>query len=69
MNGRVHPYALTWDVEQRDGPESDTGAITKYTIPALIIRDQGYQPIVPRNFASVDYFPAIPPVITFTGPV
>ena len=44
MNGRVHPYALTWEVEERDGLESDTGAITKYTIPALIIRDQGYQP-------------------------
>ncbi|KAH8656361.1 hypothetical protein BGZ61DRAFT_540935 [Ilyonectria robusta] len=69
MNGRVHPYALTWEVEQRDGLESDTGAITQYTIPALIIRDQGYQPIVPRNFASVDHFPAVPPVVSFTGPV
>ncbi|KAJ4197284.1 hypothetical protein NW759_016334 [Fusarium solani] len=27
------------------------------------------QSIVPRNFASVDHFPAIPPVVTFTGPV
>ncbi|KAH7118136.1 hypothetical protein B0J13DRAFT_613228 [Dactylonectria estremocensis] len=42
----------------------------------LSIRDQGYQPppdssqsIVPPNFASVDHFPAIPPVVTFTGPV
>ncbi|KAM6505394.1 hypothetical protein FSOLCH5_014614 [Fusarium solani] len=69
MNGRVHPYALTWEVEQRDGPESDTGAITQYTIPALIIRDQGYQPILPRNFASVDHFPSVPPVVAFTGPV
>ncbi|KAH8665656.1 hypothetical protein BGZ61DRAFT_431089 [Ilyonectria robusta] len=40
MNGRVHPYALTWEVEQRDGLESDT-----------------------------DHFPAIPPVVAFTGPV
>ncbi|KAG7424477.1 hypothetical protein Forpi1262_v014582 [Fusarium oxysporum f. sp. raphani] len=69
MNGRVHPYALTWDIEQRDGLEPDTGAITQYTIPALIIRDQGYQPILPRNFASVDHFPAVPPVVAFTGPV
>ncbi|RMJ00554.1 hypothetical protein CDV36_015893 [Fusarium kuroshium] len=69
MNGRVHPYALTWEIEQRDGPESDTGAIAQYTIPALIIRDQGYQPILPRNFASVDHFPAVPPVVAFTGPV
>jgi hypothetical protein len=34
MYGRVHPYALTWEV----GPNN------YYTIPALIIRDQGYQP-------------------------
>ncbi|KAH7237980.1 hypothetical protein B0J15DRAFT_538480 [Fusarium solani] len=46
MNGRVHPYALTWEVEQRDGLE-----------------------ILPRNFASVDHFPSVPPVVAFTGPV
>ena len=34
MYGRVHPYALTWEV----GPEK------YYTIPALIVRDNGYQP-------------------------
>ncbi|KAK2468946.1 hypothetical protein H9L39_19538 [Fusarium oxysporum f. sp. albedinis] len=38
MNGRVHSYALTWEVEQRDGLESDTGAITQYTIPVLIVK-------------------------------
>ncbi|KAL9561225.1 hypothetical protein ACKAV7_014580 [Fusarium commune] len=38
MNGRVHPYALTWEVEQRDGLESDTGAIAQYTIPVLIVK-------------------------------
>ncbi|KAH7109967.1 hypothetical protein EDB81DRAFT_849270 [Dactylonectria macrodidyma] len=54
---------------RRDGLESDTGAITQYTIPALIIRDQGYQPILPRNFASIDHFPASPPIIAFTGPI
>ncbi|KAH6961723.1 hypothetical protein BKA56DRAFT_737073 [Ilyonectria sp. MPI-CAGE-AT-0026] len=52
MNGRVHPYALTWDVEQRHGLESDTGAIAQYTIPTLIIRDQGYQPILPKTLPS-----------------
>jgi hypothetical protein len=34
MYGRVHPYALTWEI----GPDN------YYTIPALIVRDQGYQP-------------------------
>jgi hypothetical protein len=34
MYGRVHPYALTWEVH----PDN------YYTIPALIIRDHGYQP-------------------------
>jgi len=33
MYGRVHPYALTWEV----GPDN------YYTVPALIIRDHGYQ--------------------------
>ncbi|KAM6505478.1 hypothetical protein FSOLCH5_014692 [Fusarium solani] len=27
------------------------------------------QRILPRNFASVDHFPAVPPVVAFTGPV
>ncbi|KAH6973315.1 hypothetical protein EDB80DRAFT_884388 [Ilyonectria destructans] len=33
---------------------------------ALIIRDQGYQHIARRHFASVDHFPAVPPVVSFT---
>lgn len=44
MNGRVHPYALAWEVEQHDGLESDTGDTLLYTMPALVVRDQGYQP-------------------------
>ncbi|KAM4064158.1 hypothetical protein HRG_012614 [Hirsutella rhossiliensis] len=57
MNGRVHPYALAWEVEQRDGLESDTGGTVLYTMPALVVRDQGYQPVLPRLFASMDDFP------------
>ncbi|KAM4061628.1 hypothetical protein HRG_013257 [Hirsutella rhossiliensis] len=67
MNGRVHPYALAWEVEQRDGLESGAGGILLYTMPALIIRDQGYQPVLPRLFASMDSFPRIPPIVSFTG--
>jgi len=37
MNGRVHPYALTWEI----APNSLS--VSNYTIPALIIRDQGYE--------------------------
>ncbi|PHH78182.1 hypothetical protein CDD83_4004 [Cordyceps sp. RAO-2017] len=37
-------------------------------MPALIVRDQGYQPVLPRIFASMDNFPSIPPTVTFTGP-
>ncbi|KAM4066926.1 hypothetical protein HRG_012186 [Hirsutella rhossiliensis] len=44
MHARVHPYALAWEVEQRDGLESDTGRTFLYTMPALVVRDQGYQP-------------------------
>ncbi|KJZ67950.1 hypothetical protein HIM_12661 [Hirsutella minnesotensis 3608] len=63
MHGRVHPYALAWEVEQRDGLESDTGSTLLYTMPAIIVRDQGYQP----PFASMDDFPCIPPIVSFTG--
>jgi hypothetical protein len=37
MHGRVHPYALTWEVET----DGDTA---NYTVPLLMVRDQGYQP-------------------------
>ncbi|KAM4067435.1 hypothetical protein HRG_012258 [Hirsutella rhossiliensis] len=67
MNGRVHPYALAWEVKQRDGLESETGDTLIYTMPALVVRDQGYQPILPRLFASMDNFPCIPPIVSFTG--
>ncbi|KAJ3453747.1 hypothetical protein MRS44_018379 [Fusarium solani] len=64
MNGRVHPYALAWEVEQHDGLESDAGRTLLYTMPALIVRDQGYQPL----FASMDSFPCVPPIVSFAGP-
>ncbi|KAF5264890.1 hypothetical protein FOXYS1_4311, partial [Fusarium oxysporum] len=41
MNGRVHPYALAWEVEQHNGLESDAGCTLLYMI---IVRDQDYQP-------------------------
>lgn len=44
VNGRVHPYALTWEDEQLDGLESEVGDIIDYTIPTMIIRDLSYQP-------------------------
>ncbi|KAM4064174.1 hypothetical protein HRG_007178 [Hirsutella rhossiliensis] len=66
MNGRVHPYALAWEVEQRDGLESGAGGILLYTMPALIIRDQGYQPVLPRLFASMDSFPDLLPGLDAT---
>ncbi|KAH7137736.1 hypothetical protein EDB81DRAFT_901279 [Dactylonectria macrodidyma] len=69
MNGRVHPYALAWEVEQQDGLESDIGRTVLYTMPALIVRDEGCQPVLPRLFASMDSFPCVPPVVSFTGPI
>jgi hypothetical protein len=41
--GRVHPYTLTWEVMSAENgdPSSTT---QKYTIPALIVRDNGYYP-------------------------
>ncbi|KJZ68129.1 hypothetical protein HIM_12480 [Hirsutella minnesotensis 3608] len=67
MHGRVHPYALAWEVEQRDGLESDAGSTLLYTMPALVVRDQGYQPVLPRPFASMGDFPCVPPIVSFTG--
>jgi hypothetical protein len=43
MHGRVHPYALTWEIEPGNDPDAGHDA-QDYTIPALIVRDQGYQP-------------------------
>ncbi|XP_044723731.1 uncharacterized protein HRG_01627 [Hirsutella rhossiliensis] len=53
MVGRVHPFALTWK-------SSDVMAW---------IRDHSYQPIVTRTLSSVDTFPTIQPIVSFTGPV
>ncbi|XP_044716014.1 uncharacterized protein HRG_10188 [Hirsutella rhossiliensis] len=68
MVGRVHPFALTWEIERRDSFESEDDNITEYTIPALIVRDHSYQPH-PRTLGSADAFPAIQPIVSFTGPV
>ncbi|XP_044714571.1 uncharacterized protein HRG_11857 [Hirsutella rhossiliensis] len=46
MSGRVHPYALAWEVERRDGLEAGPDDTVLYTVPALIVRDQGYQPVL-----------------------
>ncbi|KJZ69392.1 hypothetical protein HIM_11208 [Hirsutella minnesotensis 3608] len=67
MHARVHPYALAWEVEQRDGLESDTGRTLLYTMPALVVRDQGYQPVLPRLFASMGDIPCIPSIVSFSG--
>ncbi|KAM4064106.1 hypothetical protein HRG_012600 [Hirsutella rhossiliensis] len=69
MVGRVHPFALTWEIERRDSFESEDDNITEYTIPALIVRDHSYQPVIPRTLGSADAFPAIQPIVSFTGPV
>ncbi|KAF6524776.1 hypothetical protein HZS61_010571 [Fusarium oxysporum f. sp. conglutinans] len=70
MAGRVHPFALTWEVERQDGlEESVDSGLLAYTIPALIVRDQGYQPILPRSLSAADQFPLSSPIVSFTGPV
>ncbi|KAM4066728.1 hypothetical protein HRG_012157 [Hirsutella rhossiliensis] len=55
------------EIEQRDGLESDTGGTLLYTMPALVVRDQGYQPVLPRLLAPMDDFPCVPPIVSFTG--
>jgi hypothetical protein len=47
MYGRVHPYALTWEHQPEDS-SYDADEPQEYTIPALIVRDLGYQPLVSR---------------------
>ena len=42
MNGHVHPYALTWEVLSNNTNPSE--GVGYYTIPALIVRDQSYEP-------------------------
>lgn len=39
MSARVHPYALTWEVNSQFNDD-----MQEYTIPVLMIRDQYYQP-------------------------
>ncbi|GJN78727.1 hypothetical protein PLIIFM63780_002236 [Purpureocillium lilacinum] len=44
MTGRVHPFALTWELERRDGLESDEDKVDEYTIPVFVVRDHSFQP-------------------------
>jgi hypothetical protein len=72
MAGRVHPFALTWEVERQDGlEESVDGGPLAYTIPALIVRDQGYQPYVvfiPSHLPSLFRFLLTPlPIEYYLG--
>jgi hypothetical protein len=53
MYGRVHPYALTWELLPDNGSD-DGDVLQEYTIPALVVRDQGYQPLV--SFSLATYF-------------
>jgi hypothetical protein len=43
ITGRVHPYAVTWEIDA-DNDFDNNDIPQDYTIPALIIREQGYQP-------------------------
>jgi len=45
MCGRVHPYTLTWEVETGEALET-ADSLQEYSIPAIMVRDQGYQPSV-----------------------
>ncbi|KAF7534595.1 hypothetical protein G7Z17_g13343 [Cylindrodendrum hubeiense] len=65
IQGRVHPYALTWEVDAGEGATD----LMEYTIPIIMIRDQGYQPIAPRTLGTTSEFPTCPPSVSFTGPV
>jgi len=47
LYGLVHPYALTWEVKPDDGVDTNNDP-QDYTIPALMVRDHGYQPWVHR---------------------
>ncbi|UNI15358.1 hypothetical protein JDV02_001896 [Purpureocillium takamizusanense] len=69
MVGRVHPFALTWELEQRDGLESDNDSTTQYTVPAFVVRDHSFQPVAPRLVRLTPSHPIIMPIVSFTGPV
>ncbi|KJZ75813.1 hypothetical protein HIM_04637 [Hirsutella minnesotensis 3608] len=69
MAGRVHPFALTWELERRDGLESDDDQIDEYTVPAFVVRDHSFQPVSPRPLRSSASYPTIMPVVSFTGPI
>ncbi|KAM4056502.1 hypothetical protein HRG_003383 [Hirsutella rhossiliensis] len=46
MSGRVHPYALSWEVERRDGLEAGPDDAILYTVPALIRPVPSTPPVV-----------------------
>ncbi|PVH90160.1 hypothetical protein DM02DRAFT_509696, partial [Periconia macrospinosa] len=68
LYGFVHPYALTWQIEQ-DNDTDHSHDIQNYTAPSLVVRDLCYQRIAPRMFNAVDGFPTVSPIVTFTGPI
>lgn len=43
MYGRVHPYALTWEIEPNSN-FNPTGDLKNYIVPILMIRDEYHQP-------------------------
>ncbi|XP_044714538.1 uncharacterized protein HRG_11892 [Hirsutella rhossiliensis] len=58
MSGRVHPYALAWEVERRDGLEAgpdDTVLYSARPYPSS------------HALASGGQFPSTPPVVSFHG--
>ncbi|KAH7302898.1 hypothetical protein B0I35DRAFT_455424 [Stachybotrys elegans] len=74
MTGRVHPFALTWEIQEagkhQDSAENSAqDTLVDYTIAALIVRDFNYQPILPRTMSSEDLFPAVSPTVSFLGSV
>ena len=46
--GRLHPYALTWEIEPENNPDTEVD-VQDYTIPALIVRDHGWSTYCPSN--------------------
>ncbi|KJZ69281.1 hypothetical protein HIM_11317 [Hirsutella minnesotensis 3608] len=60
MVGRVHPFALTWEIERRDGLESDDDNIQNTPSPRLSSAITATN-LVPRTLGSVDAFPTTSP--------
>ncbi|KAH7303380.1 hypothetical protein B0I35DRAFT_517390 [Stachybotrys elegans] len=74
MTGRVHHFALTWEIgeagkHQDSAEDSLEDSLVDYTIAALIVRDFSYQPVLPRTMSFDDPFPNISPTVSFLGSV